>query len=204
VVELRKAINLLNTAELFKLPRSVPETHATIYDDWFLDYIRPEILRSPSPEISEDDRGSCTTLIKSSTENLSLPKRRESKSHAAISLNIGKDGRIDIWTQTYTRKLNPNETGVVEQFYTNITITPPQDTCSIPQTVFRLSRETSQYKSTLLTPIMSFRRTRADSDDIFWIASHGTSESLQRVLSSGEASLTDCDTKGRSLVNVRQ
>lgn len=202
VLELRKAINLLNMADLFKLPRSMPEKHTTIYDEWFLDYICPEVLHWPSPGIPEEDNEDCVTLIRENSETMSLSKRQEPQSHTVITSTVGKGGRVDIWTRTYTNKLSPNQTGVVEQLFLNIAITPPSDACSVPRTVFHLSRETSEYKSTLLTPIISFRRTRPASDDIFQIARHGTSEALQKALSSGQASLSDCDTKGRSLINV--
>jgi hypothetical protein len=202
VLELGKAINFLNTAGLFKLPRSAPERHGTIYDEWFLDFMRPEVLRSTSPEIPEDESGNFSTHVRQSTETLSLLKRRKSQHHTAITLSVGNGGRIDVWTRTCNGNFGSDEDDLVEQVYVNITITPPRGTYSVPQTAFRLSRETSQYKSTLLTPIISFRRTRPDSDDIFKIARYGTSEALQRALSSGKASLTDCDTKGRSLVNV--
>jgi hypothetical protein len=204
VLELRKAINILNTAELFKRPRLVPKRHATIYDEWFLDYISPEILRSPSPRIPEDENGDGTTLVQQSLGTLSLLKRRKSQSHTFIISSVGKGGRIDVCTRTCNSNLNTDENDLVEQLFLEITITPPSDTFLIPQTVFRLSRETSRYRSTLLTPIISFRRIRPDSDDIFQIARYGTSEDLQRALSSGKASLSDCDTEGRSLMNVRR
>lgn len=205
--EIRNVIDLLKTAELFKLPSSVCETQPTFYEEWFLDYISPDILRSQSPGLfglPEDDGTHPTTLVQDSTEALRLFRRQRSQSHTMFTTKFGRGGRINIWSRTYTNISGTKQPSSIEQCYTNITITAPGDVRLVPQTVFSLAREISQHGSTLFTPVISFRRTRPDSDEIFRIARNGTSEALQRALFSGEASLSDCDTEGRSLINVCQ
>jgi hypothetical protein len=203
--EFRKVISLLNTARWFTLPGSVKERQATIIEDWFLDFIHPEMARSPSPELPAEGSNDPISPVLNNVHGLHLPRRQKPQSQAVISSSVGAGGRIDIWTKTYNNAQSGNIRDVAEQYYANITITPPLDTTNVhnvPQIVFQLARETTQYTSTLLTPIINFRRTRPDDNEIFTIARFGTSEELQRALFNGKASLNDCDTKGRSLINV--
>jgi hypothetical protein len=200
-----KVIEVLNAAALFKLSRSSDERQATFIEDWFLDFIRPEMVRSQSPETLAEDERNSIIHTRNGAWALDSFRRQRPQSHAVITSTVGRGGRIDIYTRTYTNTQNNNETDTAEQYYANITVTPPWHVVGvqhIPQTLCRLARETTIHTSTLLTPIISFRRIRPDDDYIFTIARSGTSEALQMAFSNGEASLHDCNPQGRSLISV--
>lgn len=153
VSESRKAIGLLKTTGIFKLLCSLDERQTIIIEDWFLDFVQPEIARSPSPDMAGEGSRHSTTLVSKWAPALNLSQKPQS--NTAISLTVGGGGKMAIWTRSYGSVRNTNEVAAVERFVANITITPPcniEDSHLIPQTVFRLARETTQYSSTLLTP----------------------------------------------------
>ena len=67
---------------------------------------------------------------------------------------------------------------------------------------FCFLQRVSERASHIMNPTISFHCVRPDNAEVFKVVSHGNVEVLFDMIESGLASLTDCDTKGRSLLNV--
>jgi hypothetical protein len=52
-------------------------------------------------------------------------------------------------------------------------------------------------------PTLSFRPSRPDDSPVFELAKYGSPHDLVLMIENGYASLNDCNTKGRSLLNVK-
>jgi hypothetical protein len=55
-----------------------------------------------------------------------------------------------------------------------------------------------------LKPTISFTAIIPDDSEIFALARGGDLQGIIKHVQQGHASLTDCDTKGRTLLNVRK
>jgi hypothetical protein len=198
----RKAAGLLVASEVFKLRQTKEDLERFMYEEWFLEFIDHNVLRSASPNplaIEEQPSSSC-----SFSGDTTFRRQRNLRCRASVFSSRIKNGRVNIWTRSYTSDDNANDEHAVEQFQANIVITPPADVYPVPQTIVQLATRTSKFASILSTPIISFRTIIPEDSIIFDTAKHGTLSDLQMMLSSGEASLSDCDPSGRSLINVSQ
>lgn len=90
-----------------------------------------------------------------------------------------------------------------EEFSARVAFTPTPTTHSTFQLILKLSQKLTNGINVLSTPVLSFRSIVPKTSDIFRIVQYGCVHDLQKALSEGSASLTDCDSKGRSLLNVR-
>jgi hypothetical protein len=121
-------------------------------------------------------------------------------------------GRLDIIAQT--KSLSPDLgasptprlgcEATEEHFEAKAILTSFESSFPIPQMVFSLSEQTINGFNRILVPTLSFRPSRPDDSDIFEVAKYGSPHDLERMIENGRASLNDCNTKGRSLLNVRQ
>ena len=181
-VNVKKVIGLFLASETFRVQLGINEPQHLILEEWFLDFISHEAFRSQSPEYAAiEGRSHCLTTIASA---------------------LAKDGRVDVSTRTYASLDKANDNKATQHLQAKIVITPPATLRSVPQTIVHLATITSAFSTTLLTPIISFRTIIPLDSKIFEIAKYGTSTDLQMMLSKGEASLTNCDPYGRSLINV--
>lgn len=90
-----------------------------------------------------------------------------------------------------------------EEFSARVAFTPASTTSSKFQFLLDLSQKLTNGNNILSTPILSFRSIIPKTSDVFRIVQYGSVYELRKALSEGCASLTDCDSKGRSLLNVR-
>jgi hypothetical protein len=199
-LNMEKAIRLFEASENFRVPQGRDESQHLILEEWLLDFISHDVLRSQSPEhaaIEGQSPSSCSLMDV-------MPFRRPKRSPCltTIASALARDGRVGIRTRTYASPNHANGDQSTQHFQAEIVITPPANVHSVPQAIFHLATQTTRYTSTLLTPIISFRTIIPLDSKIFKIAKYGTSTDLQMMLSKGEASLTNCDPYGRSLINV--
>jgi hypothetical protein len=199
-VNMKKAIGLLLASEAFRVQLGIDEPQHLILEEWFLDFISHEALRSKSPEYAAIEGQS--TSNSSLTSIVSSRRPRGSHWLTTIASALVKDGRVDVSTRTYTSLDKAIDNQATQHLQAKIVITPPATLHSVPQTIVHLATNTNAFSSTLLTPIISFRTIIPLDSKIFKIAMDGTSTDLQMMLSKGEASLTNCDPYGRSLINV--
>ncbi len=94
-----------------------------------------------------------------------------------------------------------SDSEVFEVFEGEITFLPN----SVPNTRISVSFEQrSTYQGSLLgKPTISFSATLPDNSEVFLRIKDGDMEGLLQLLARGAASLTDRDSIGRSLLNVR-
>lgn len=186
----RKALGLLMTSEGFKSSNIREELQQPILEDWFLDYIDHKVLRGSSLALATVEG------------NASFQLTRNLQSRMTAFSPIAKNGRVHIWTRTYTSKDTANKEYAVDQIQATIVITPPANVRAVPQTIIHLGTQKKRQTSIFSIPTISFRNIIPISSTVFKIAMGGTSRQLQMMLSRGEASLNDCDPCGRSLINV--
>jgi Fission yeast centromere protein N-terminal domain/Tc5 transposase DNA-binding domain len=202
---LRKAIGLLFVAEVFRLQQAKEYSERVIYEEWFLDFIDHNVLWSASPDRTDPAtaQGQHSPSYTYSRKKTVQRQRNLPCTTSFVSART-KGGRMDILTRTFTNAGNRNNTQAVEHFQASIVITPPAGVHSVPQTIIHLGTETSKFISITSTPIITYRNIRPEDSEVFKVAMLGNSRDLQILLSSGEASLSDCDSQGRSLINVSQ
>lgn len=120
-------------------------------------------------------------------------------------------GRLDIIAQTKSPgpELGASPIGRLDceatedQFKAMAILTPFKNSFPIPQMVFSVSEQAVTGFNSLSVPTLSFRPSRPDDSHVFEIAKYGSPHDLQLMIDNGLASLNDCNTKGRSLLNVR-
>ena len=105
------------------------------------------------------------------------------------------------------RQSHPNDSSVGEDppeeiFSAKIVFTPASHTGLNSQIILDVSQALTKENNILSTPILSFRSMIPDSSEVFRIVQFGSIRDLQTVVSEGTASFEDCDTHGRSLLNV--
>jgi len=199
VVNAEKAICLFIASEILRIQQAKDESQHLILEEWFLDFINYETLGSQSPEHK--------AMEVESTSNCSLRGVTRPKGSQCLTTTVSsfaKGGMVDICTWTYNSLDRSSDEQATQHFRAKIVFTPPATFSSVPQTTVHLATHTKSYTSTLLTPLISFRTIIPLDSEIFKIATFGTSTDLQILLSSGKASLTDCDPYGRSPINVSQ
>lgn len=117
-------------------------------------------------------------------------------------------GRVDIIVQTKNSGSEPDRPstpslasdGLEDSFEARTIITSYENTTAMPQVIFKLGNQADV--NNLLWPTLSFRSTIPDDSMIFDVAKFGSPHDLQALIYDGLASLNDCDTNGRSLLNV--
>jgi hypothetical protein len=118
-------------------------------------------------------------------------------------------GRVDIIVQT---KTSSNASGqpstpslasgeLEDPFEARTIITSYKDAIAMPQVIFDIGKQTDVNK--LSMPTLSLRSTIPDDSKIFDVVKFGSPRDLQAMIYDGLASFNDCDTNGRSLLNVR-
>ena len=95
-----------------------------------------------------------------------------------------------------------DEDPTVETFEARMTFTPAFQPAAKSQMILSVSQTITRRSSISLTPMLSFRCVVPATSVIFDIVRYGSVRELQRILTDGDASLTDCDPDGRSLLNV--
>lgn len=91
-----------------------------------------------------------------------------------------------------------------EAFAARLLITPVSAPSSNFQIVIDLALKTHQDRAIYFTPTLTFRAMVPDDSEVFRVVEGGSVKKLKKLISSGRASLGDCDSMGRSLLNVSQ
>ena len=99
-------------------------------------------------------------------------------------------------------KEDGNTESADEAFAAKVVITPTTTTLSNFQIIIDLASRTFQNGTAHLTPTLTFRAMIPDDSEVFRVVRGGSVKKLKKLLSSGAASLGDCDSEGRSLLNV--
>ena len=89
-----------------------------------------------------------------------------------------------------------------EAFAAKVVVTPTTTTVSNFQIIIDLSSYTYQNRTVHFTPTLTFRAMIPDDSEVFRVVQRGSVKKLKKLLSRGAASLGDCDSLGRSLLNV--
>ena len=93
-------------------------------------------------------------------------------------------------------------TDAVEAFAAKVVVTPTSTPLSSVQIVIDLASKTHQNRMVHFTPTLTFRAMIPGDSEVFRVVQRGSVKKLKKLLSSGAASLGDCDPEGRSLLNV--
>lgn len=91
-----------------------------------------------------------------------------------------------------------------EAFAARLLITPASAPSSNIQIVIDLASKTHYDRAIYFTPTITFRAMVPDDSEVFRVVEGGSVKKLKKLISSGRASLGDCDSMGRSLLNVSQ
>ena len=89
-----------------------------------------------------------------------------------------------------------------EAFAAKVVVTPTSTIASNVQVIIDLGSKTYQDRMVHFTPTLTFRAMIPDDSEVFRVVQRGSVKKLKKLLSSGAASLGDCDPEGRSLLNV--
>lgn len=89
-----------------------------------------------------------------------------------------------------------------EAFTARLFITPVSAPSPSFQIVIDLASKTHQDRAIYFTPTLTFRAMVPDDSEVFRVVEGGSIKKLKRLINSGRASLGDCDSMGRSLLNV--
>jgi hypothetical protein len=196
-----EALRLLQSAEIFKIQRpqlkewSKWESEA-LFDplinlpSWDCEPEEPCRIATSSWNDSEANATNYAVLFQHNQIPTHVPRKRRDN---IVSIH-SKLGRIDIRVS----KLSTSRIPEVSNSTAEVTFTPT----GAAQLRFSLQQQVTQEASILLTPTLSIRNTIPDDSEIFEIAAYGTVEKLWEMFSCGKASPLDCDTNGRSLINV--
>ncbi len=104
--------------------------------------------------------------------------------------------RDDILTDEFDRE-------IVDVFEGTINLIPASDFSRTKISTSFLQKSTvNGYMS--LKPTLSFTAIIPDDSEIFTLTRRGDLQGIIDHVQQGHASLTDCDTKGRTLLNVRK
>lgn len=148
-------------------------------------------------------------LFHSNPQNsLSERKRRRRVSNAVSQSTAGswelRNGRLDaIFKRMLLPETEDNDTeSADEAFATKVVITPASAPISRSQIVIDVASRMYRNRVTYFTPTLTFRAMIPNDSEVFRVVKGGSVKRLKKLLSSGAASLGDCDEKGRSLLNV--
>lgn len=89
-----------------------------------------------------------------------------------------------------------------EAFAARLVVTPTFNAHSKHQIIIDLAHQIHESYRVHLTPSLSFRALISDDSEVFKIVTKGSVKQIVSLLRRGAASLRDCDTTGRSLLNV--
>ena len=89
-----------------------------------------------------------------------------------------------------------------EAFAAKVVVTPTSTIVSNVQIIIDLASRTCQNRTVYFTPTLTFHAMIPDDSEVFRVVQGGSVKRLKKLLSSGAASLGDCDPEGRSLLNV--
>jgi hypothetical protein len=117
-------------------------------------------------------------------------------------------GRVDFIVQTkssngvagWSSTMSLANDEVKDFFEARTIITSYKNTVAMPQVIFGLGKQADV--NNLFLPTLSFRSTIPDDSRVFDVAKFGSPRDLQAMIYDKLASLNDCDTNGRSLLNV--
>ena len=89
-----------------------------------------------------------------------------------------------------------------EAFAAKLLITPTSASASNIQVIVDIASRAYQNRTVCFTPMLTFRAMIPSDSEVFHVVKGGSVTKLKKLLSSGAASLGDCDSMGRSLLNV--
>ncbi len=89
-----------------------------------------------------------------------------------------------------------------EEFAAKMLVTPTSASLSSYQIVIDIASRINQNRTICFTPTLTFRVMVPDDSEVFRVVKGGSVKKLKKLLQSGVASLGDCDSEGRSLLNV--
>ena len=95
-----------------------------------------------------------------------------------------------------------HDTESAETFAAKLIVTPTSAQLSKIQIIIDIASREYQNRTVSFTPTLTFRAIVPDDSEVFHVVLSGSVHKLKRLLSSGGASLGDCDSMGRSLLNV--
>ena len=97
---------------------------------------------------------------------------------------------------------NQDTESAEEAFAAKLHITPVSAPSSNFQIVVHVASKTYHDRTMYLTPTLTFRAIVPDGSEVFRVVEGGSVRKLKKLLDKGTASLGDCDSMGRSLLNV--
>jgi hypothetical protein len=201
VAKVKQVMELLMASENFQLQPPPRESLSSSDGAWLLDWINFEHIRSPSPEPIELEENISGTPA-NSLGSMDLQNSRKPTSYTGMTSAVWGKWRVDAMVQS---SKNANTAGIgheTEILSAVIAVTPPAIAVTTPRVMFRMQKDASHMHSPLSIPIISFQNVRPANSLVFKIARNGSSSALEMILSRGEASMSDCDPEGRSLINV--
>ena len=89
-----------------------------------------------------------------------------------------------------------------ETLAAKLIITPTSAQFLNLQIIIDIASREYQDHAVHLTPTLTFRAIVPDDSEVFRVVEGGSVRKLKKLLDSGAASLGDCDSMGRSLLNV--
>ena len=89
-----------------------------------------------------------------------------------------------------------------EAFAAKLLVTPTSDLPSSFQIIVDIASRAYQNRTIYFEPTLTFRAMVPDDSEVFRVVEAGSVKKLKRLLSNRAASLRDCDSMGRSLLNV--
>jgi hypothetical protein len=139
-----------------------------------------------------------------------VQQRRDSSRQLKIftSSRATAFGRLDfiIQTKSLPSKLDTSPISSLHsdklegEFEASVIITLSKNMSQGCQMIFKLPQQMGF--NSLLMPTLSFRSTLPNDSEVFKIVRGGSPHDLETLLDGGLASLSDCDTEGRSLFHV--
>lgn len=92
--------------------------------------------------------------------------------------------------------------GSDEAFAAKFFLTPTSAQFSNFQIIVDIASRAYHNHTVYLTPTLTFRAMIPDHSEVFRVVQGGSVKKFKKLLNSGAASLGDCDSAGRSLLNV--
>ena len=89
-----------------------------------------------------------------------------------------------------------------EAFAAKLLINPVSAPISNFEIVIDVASKRYHDRTMYLTPTLTFRAIVPDDSEVIRVVEGGSVRKLKKLLDSGQASLGDCDSMGRSLLNV--
>jgi hypothetical protein len=201
-----RAVRILQLADTFILQNPVRTDESQLEWDLLFDPVIRLPSQDPQCETRVDSEGSGgikdirvdgsshALAHRVNVTSANNPKPRE----ATILSKIIDQGRIDILTSTKLTVGQPE----INDYSAEIILTLPSKEMGSVQIRFMLWQQATMESKTLRTPIISVSQLRPNDSKVFEVAAAGTKEALIQMFIAREASITDRDMSGRSLINV--